>query len=50
MIKAVMGGGGKGMRLVDSPEGFDAALEACRREASAGFADDRMLLERCGRA
>lgn len=47
MIKAVMGGGGKGMRLVESPEGFDAALQACRREASAGFADDRMLLERC---
>lgn len=46
MIKAVMGGGGKGMRLVESPEGFQAALEACRREASAGFADDRMLLER----
>lgn len=47
MIKAVMGGGGKGMRLVSSPEGFHGALEACRREATAGFADDRMLLERC---
>ena len=47
MIKAVMGGGGKGMRLVSSPEGFQGALEACRREAMAGFADDRMLLERC---
>lgn len=46
MIKAVMGGGGKGMRLVWSPEGFQGALEACRREAMAGFADDRMLLER----
>ncbi|CAM9273882.1 unnamed protein product [Scytosiphon promiscuus] len=46
MIKAVMGGGGKGMRLVTSPEGFQGALEACRREAAAGFADDRMLLER----
>lgn len=47
MIKAVMGGGGKGMRLVTSPEGFQGALEACRREAAAGFADDRVLLERC---
>ncbi|CAM9302222.1 unnamed protein product, partial [Ectocarpus sp. 13 AM-2016] len=46
MIKAVMGGGGKGMRLVQTPEGFQSALEACRREAAAGFADDRMLLER----
>lgn len=46
MIKAVMGGGGKGMRLVTSPEGFRGALEACRREATAGFADDRVLLER----
>ncbi|CAN0023948.1 unnamed protein product, partial [Laminaria digitata] len=46
MIKAVMGGGGKGMRLVSSPEGFQGALEACRREAMAGFADNRMLLER----
>lgn len=46
MIKAVMGGGGKGMRLVRSPEGFMGALEACRREAAAGFADERMLLER----
>lgn len=49
MIKAVMGGGGKGMRLVASPEDFNGALEACRREAAAGFADDRMLLERCVR-
>eukprot|EP00752_Nemacystus_decipiens_P005299 g4807.t1 len=46
MIKAVMGGGGKGMRLVTSPEQFQGALEACRREAAAGFADDRVLLER----
>lgn len=49
MIKAVMGGGGKGMRLVSSPQGFQGALEACRREAAAGFADERMLLERCAR-
>lgn len=48
MIKAVMGGGGKGMRLVASPEHFQGALEACRREAAAGFADDRVLLERWG--
>ena len=46
MIKAVMGGGGKGMRLVSAPDGFKGALQACRREAAASFADDRMLLER----
>lgn len=46
MIKAVMGGGGKGMRLVTSPDDFRGALEACRREAAASFADERMLLER----
>lgn len=48
MIKAVMGGGGKGMRLVHTVQEFAAALDACRREAKAGFADDRMLLERSG--
>ncbi|CAM9105931.1 unnamed protein product [Discosporangium mesarthrocarpum] len=46
MAKAVMGGGGKGMRLIKSGGEFMGALEACRREAAAAFADDRMLLER----
>ncbi|CAM9815609.1 unnamed protein product, partial [Choristocarpus tenellus] len=34
------------MRLVRSPRDFIGALQACRREATAAFADDRMLLER----
>jgi acetyl/propionyl-CoA carboxylase alpha subunit len=33
------------MRLVESAEAFDAALESCRREAKASFGDDRVLLE-----
>ncbi|MDJ0778838.1 MAG: biotin carboxylase N-terminal domain-containing protein [Gammaproteobacteria bacterium] len=46
LIKASAGGGGKGMRLVESETEFAAALAAARREASAGFGDDRVLLER----
>lgn len=46
MLKAVMGGGGKGMRVCRSAEDLPAQLDACRREAMASFADDRMLVER----
>jgi len=46
MIKAWAGGGGKGMRRVDTAESFPAALAACRREAAAAFGDDRVLIER----
>jgi len=46
LIKAVAGGGGKGMRKVDDAAAFAAALDACRREAKAAFGDDRVLLER----
>jgi 3-methylcrotonyl-CoA carboxylase alpha subunit len=46
LIKAVAGGGGKGMRRVDEASAFDAALAACRREAAAAFGDDRMLIEK----
>jgi len=45
LIKAVAGGGGKGMRLVESAADFDAALASCQREAKASFGDDRVLLE-----
>jgi acetyl/propionyl-CoA carboxylase alpha subunit len=45
LIKAVAGGGGKGMRRVDDAAGFEAALGAARREAKASFGDDRVLLE-----
>ena len=46
LIKAVAGGGGKGMRKVERAEDFEAALGSCRREASAAFGDDRVLLEK----
>ena len=45
LIKAVAGGGGKGMRGVDRSEAFLGALAACRREAKSSFGDDRVLLE-----
>jgi acetyl/propionyl-CoA carboxylase alpha subunit len=45
LIKAVAGGGGKGMRRVDAAADFAAALASCRREASGAFGDDRVLLE-----
>jgi acetyl-CoA carboxylase biotin carboxylase subunit len=46
LIKAVAGGGGKGMRKVEAEADFLAALASCRREAAASFGDDRVLLEK----
>ena len=46
LIKAVAGGGGKGMRRVDEPGGFSGALAGARREAAASFGDDRVLIEK----
>jgi len=46
LIKAVAGGGGKGMRLVESPEEFADALASCQREASASFGNDVVLIEK----
>ncbi len=46
LIKAVAGGGGKGMRRVDSEAKFAAALAACQREAAAAFGSPDVLLER----
>jgi 3-methylcrotonyl-CoA carboxylase alpha subunit len=46
LIKAVAGGGGRGMRRVDDAAGFDAALESAMREAKASFGDDRVLVEK----
>ena len=46
LIKARAGGGGKGMRKVDSQTDFPAALSSARREAKASFGDDRVLVEK----
>ncbi len=46
MIKAVAGGGGRGMRLVAREADFASALESAKREAQAAFGDARVLLER----
>ncbi|MBL8579041.1 MAG: acetyl/propionyl/methylcrotonyl-CoA carboxylase subunit alpha [Mesorhizobium sp.] len=46
LIKARAGGGGRGMRQVDSPDDFADALSSARREAKAAFGDDRVLVEK----
>ncbi len=46
LIKASAGGGGKGMRLVEKGEDFEASLASCQREAKSSFGDDRVLVER----
>jgi 3-methylcrotonyl-CoA carboxylase alpha subunit len=45
LIKASSGGGGKGMRIVEAPGEFSAALASCKREARAAFGDDMVLVE-----
>jgi len=44
-VKAVSGGGGRGMRRVDGPDRLTAALTEAQREADAAFGDPRMYLE-----
>jgi len=46
LIKAVAGGGGKGMRRVNSSAEFQDMLASCKREAAASFGDDRVLVEK----
>jgi 3-methylcrotonyl-CoA carboxylase alpha subunit len=46
LIKAVAGGGGKGMRKVLAPGGFAEALASARAEANGAFGDDRVLIEK----
>jgi 3-methylcrotonyl-CoA carboxylase alpha subunit len=46
MIKAVAGGGGRGMRLVEAESDLAAALESAQREAQSSFGDARVLLEK----
>ncbi|MGP9788449.1 ATP-binding protein [Roseinatronobacter sp. NSM] len=46
LIKAVAGGGGKGMRLVEAPSSFMEALESAKGEAATAFGNDAVLIEK----
>jgi len=46
LLKASAGGGGKGMRVVDSSAQFKDALASCKREAISSFGDDQVLAEK----
>ncbi|MEA3000050.1 MAG: 3-methylcrotonyl-CoA carboxylase alpha subunit [Sphingomonadales bacterium] len=46
LIKAVAGGGGKGMRRVNAAAEFQEMLASCKREAAAAFGDNRVLIEK----
>jgi acetyl-CoA carboxylase biotin carboxylase subunit len=46
LVKASAGGGGKGMRVVNTPTDLPKALEAARREALNAFGDDTIYLEK----
>ena len=46
LIKASAGGGGKGMRIVNSPDQFEASIKAAKSEAKNAFGDDRVYIEK----
>ncbi|GAB4516494.1 MAG: geranyl-CoA carboxylase subunit apha [Amphiplicatus sp.] len=46
MVKAAAGGGGRGMRVVQSPDELNEALAGARKEAESAFGDGRLLLEK----
>ena len=46
MVKAAAGGGGRGMRVVNGPQGLELDMEVASREARAAFGDGRVFLER----
>lgn len=47
LVKAIAGGGGKGMRRVDRAEQFERAVQSAKAEAGRAFGDDRVLVEKC---
>ena len=46
LVKASAGGGGKGMRVVETPDEFLGALQSARSEAANSFGDDHIILEK----
>ena len=46
LIKAAAGGGGKGMRIVESKKDLKDSIVSAQREAKVGFGDDRIFIER----
>ncbi len=46
IIKAASGGGGRGMKVVESPEGVSSAFKMARTEAAANFGDDTVYIEK----
>ncbi|MEO0619623.1 MAG: biotin carboxylase N-terminal domain-containing protein, partial [Pseudomonadota bacterium] len=46
LVKAIAGGGGRGMRVVEQCDALDVAIESAAREAAAAFGDDRLMLEK----
>ncbi len=46
LIKAAAGGGGKGMRVVETSTSFLDALASCKREAASSFGDEHVLIEK----
>jgi 3-methylcrotonyl-CoA carboxylase alpha subunit len=46
LLKAVAGGGGKGMRVVRSAAELEAAISGAKREAASAFGDDSLLMEK----
>ena len=46
LIKAIKGGGGKGMRIVNDLSEFDIQLKSFKREAMKSFRDDQVLIEK----
>ena len=46
VVKAAAGGGGRGMRIVESKDGMAEAFERCRSEAQAAFGDGTLLVEK----
>ena len=46
LVKASAGGGGRGMRIVETPDALEAAVASAKREAGSAFGDDTVFLER----